>query len=95
MKHIDTTTRKLEASEKRVRSVFGPTPHTMGGCSRLKGEQNKTDIFLSVYGVMHSIKMLNKPADLFNESVLHVVSNDTYQCHSTNYERDFSIFLLS
>ena len=55
IKHIHTSLEGLDSAESRSRSAFGPRCRTMASWSGPKGEQNKTDVFLSVYGVMHVI----------------------------------------
>ena len=55
LKHIHTSLEGLDSAESKSRSVFRPTCRTTASWSGPKGEQNKTDIFLSVYGVMHVI----------------------------------------
>ena len=55
--HIDTSTTKLTDEDKKSRGLLqsDSTPCSTGGWSGPKEQQNKTDIFLSVYGVMYVI----------------------------------------
>ena len=47
---VDTSTRKLDGCEKRLRIMLRQGVHTWSGP---KDQQNKTDIFLSFYGDQH------------------------------------------
>ena len=53
--HINTSLDGLNSEESRPRSAFGASYRTTIGWSGPKCEQCKTDVFLSVYGVMHSV----------------------------------------
>ena len=53
--HINTSVKNLDKSEMCTRDNFEPTSRSTAGWSGPKDQQNKTDIFLSVYGVMHVI----------------------------------------
>ena len=59
--HINTSLKGLDSSEIRFRSQFKPTYRNTVGWSGPKHQQNKTDVFLSVYGVMHVIVNSHKP----------------------------------
>ena len=53
--HISTSLEGLNSEESRPRSVFGASYRSTVGWSGPKCEQCKTDVFLSVYGVMHAV----------------------------------------
>ena len=53
--HINTSVKNLDKSEMCTRDNFEPTSRSTAGWSGPKDQQNKTDIFLSVYCVMHVI----------------------------------------
>ena len=55
IKYIHTSLENLGKCKMRTRNEFEPTCHTMTCRLEPKDHQNKTDIFLSVYGVMHVI----------------------------------------
>ena len=59
--YIHTSLKGLDRVESRQRSVFGADCRSTTGWSGPKEEQNKTDIFLSVYGVMYVIVNSRKP----------------------------------
>ena len=52
---IESSLRHLDECEERARSTFNPLPCTTRCWSGPKNQQNKTDKFLSVYGVMHVV----------------------------------------
>ena len=53
--HINTSLEGLNSVESRPRSAFGASYRTTVGWSGAKCEQCKTDVFLSIYGVMHVV----------------------------------------
>ena len=55
LSHIDTSLEGLDKCEILTRQELVPTPHGIGGWSGSKNHQNKTDKFLSVFGVMYVI----------------------------------------
>ena len=52
---IESSLRHLDECEERARSTFNPLPCSTRCWSGPKNQQNKTDKFLSVYGVMHVV----------------------------------------
>ena len=61
LSHIDTSLEGLDKCEILTRQELVPTPHGIGGWSGSKNHQNKTDKFLSVFGVMYVIIKNKKP----------------------------------
>jgi len=55
IKHIDTSLSKVNKCEMIARRELRPTLPSTGGWSGPKDQQNKTDIFLSEYALMHVI----------------------------------------
>ena len=53
--HINTSLEGINSEESRPRIAFGASYRTTVGWSGPKCEQCKTDVFLSVYGVMHAV----------------------------------------
>ena len=61
LSHIDTSLEGLDKIKMLTRQELIPIPRSMGGWFGPKDHQNKTDKFLSVFGVMYIIIKSKKP----------------------------------
>ena len=61
LKHIDTSLEGLDKCMMLTRQELISVPRSMGGWSGPKDHRNKTDKFLSVFGVMYVIIKNKKP----------------------------------
>ena len=55
LSQIEKSLNGLDEWESKPRSVFEPTCSSTMSWSGSKSEQNKTDVFLSVYGVIYAV----------------------------------------